>query len=445
LTIGMGGAVLLLLLGTQILDWYWVVLLAVASLGAGLYRARKKIPSAYLIAQWIDRRLNLADTLSTANYFSEAGASATGVPRAARLGEAEIRSQQRQQAETLARAVDVRKGIPFIRPRYLYPALILAAVAFGMFVLRYAVTGSLSLRPSLARIAFDTFFPSKQEQAKANRKQPDRSKMDPNSPDDPQGDQQQDAALEAMDRTSPADPQAGKRAEESKQGERSAENDANKMDTSQQEESQNGEQKNGKQAPQQGGNSQNQNLMDKLRDVMSNMMNKMTSSGQNPPQQSKSSNGQPDKGKPSNKKSPNSSEKADENSQSSPEQAQNDTDASNSDKGTDKTASPDGKSGIGASEGDKKAREAEQLQIMGKISEILGKRSAGVSGEVMVEVGSSKQQLKTPWEQSQATHAEAGGEIHRDEVPLIYQQFVEQYFEQIRKPAAKPAAKTTQQ
>jgi hypothetical protein len=314
-----------------------------------------------------------------------------------------------------------------------------------MFVLRYAVTGSLSLRPSLARIAFDTFFPSKQEQAKANRKQPDRSKMDPNSPDDPQGDQQQDAALEAMDRTSPADPQAGKRAEESKQGERSAENDANKMDTSQQEESQNGEQKNGKQAPQQGGNSQNQNLMDKLRDVMSNMMNKMTSSGQNPPQQSKSSNGQPDKGKPSNKKSPNSSEKADENSQSSPEQAQNDTDASNSDKGTDKTASPDGKSGIGASEGDKKAREAEQLQIMGKISEILGKRSAGVSGEVMVEVGSSKQQLKTPWEQSQATHAEAGGEIHRDEVPLIYQQFVEQYFEQIRKPAAKPAAKTTQQ
>ena len=78
---------------------------------------------------------------------------------------------------------------------------------------------------------------------------------------------------------------------------------------------------------------------------------------------------------------------------------------------------------------------------MGKISEILGKRSANVSGEVMVEVGNSKQPLKTPWAQRQATHIEAGGEIHRDEVPLIYQQFVTNYFEEIRKTApAAPAA-----
>ncbi len=76
---------------------------------------------------------------------------------------------------------------------------------------------------------------------------------------------------------------------------------------------------------------------------------------------------------------------------------------------------------------------------MGKISEILGKRSAAVSGEVMVEVGSSKQQLKTPFAQRQASHVEAGSEIHRDEVPLADQQFVQQYFEQIRKPAAVKA------
>jgi hypothetical protein len=61
----------------------------------------------------------------------------------------------------------------------------------------------------------------------------------------------------------------------------------------------------------------------------------------------------------------------------------------------------------------------------------------------MVEVGSSKQQLKTPWAQRQASHVEAGSEIHRDEVPLMYQQFVQQYFEEIRKspePATKPPA-----
>ena len=86
-------------------------------------------------------------------------------------------------------------------------------------------------------------------------------------------------------------------------------------------------------------------------------------------------------------------------------------------------------------------REAEQLAAMGKISEIIGKRSAQVTGEVMVEVGSSKQQLKTPWSQRQAAHSEAGSEIHRDEVPLMYQQFVQQYFEEIRKSSEpKPAA-----
>jgi len=91
------------------------------------------------------------------------------------------------------------------------------------------------------------------------------------------------------------------------------------------------------------------------------------------------------------------------------------------------------KTGAGSADGDKSAKEAEQLQAMGKISEILGKRSQNVTGEVMVEVGSTKQQLKTPWAQRDATHVEAGSEIHRDEVPLMYQQFVERYFEEIRK------------
>ena len=79
---------------------------------------------------------------------------------------------------------------------------------------------------------------------------------------------------------------------------------------------------------------------------------------------------------------------------------------------------------------------------MGKISQILGQRSAQITGEVTVEVGQSKQQLKTPWATSQATHHDAGGETHRDEVPLAYQEFVRQYFEEIHKsPApAKQAA-----
>jgi hypothetical protein len=109
--------------------------------------------------------------------------------------------------------------------------------------------------------------------------------------------------------------------------------------------------------------------------------------------------------------------------------AQGKSDSHNS----DRPNSPDGKSGIGKQDGDKSAREAEQLAAMGKISEIIGKRAANVSGEVMVEVASGKQQLKTQYSQRKASHGEAGSEINRDEVPLAYQQYVQQYFEEVRK------------
>jgi hypothetical protein len=55
----------------------------------------------------------------------------------------------------------------------------------------------------------------------------------------------------------------------------------------------------------------------------------------------------------------------------------------------------------------------------------------------MVEVRSGDQQLKTQYSQKQAAHTDSGGEIHRDEIPLLYQQYVQQYFEQIRKTPAK--------
>ena len=57
----------------------------------------------------------------------------------------------------------------------------------------------------------------------------------------------------------------------------------------------------------------------------------------------------------------------------------------------------------------------------------------------MIEVGNTKQALKTAFEAKQANHAEAGGEIHRDEIPLEYQQYVKQYFDELRKADAQAA------
>ena len=94
-------------------------------------------------------------------------------------------------------------------------------------------------------------------------------------------------------------------------------------------------------------------------------------------------------------------------------------------------------------DGDKAIKNAEQLAAMGKISEILGKRSTTISGEATVEVQTTNQQLRTPYAQKGAQHTQGGAEISRDEVPVALQPYVQQYFEQVRKQSAPavPAVK----
>ena len=44
--LALGGAILLLLVGTEILNWYWLVILFWLSLAIGAYRARPQVLSA---------------------------------------------------------------------------------------------------------------------------------------------------------------------------------------------------------------------------------------------------------------------------------------------------------------------------------------------------------------------------------------------------------------
>ena len=121
LVIGMGGAILLLLIGTQILDWYWPVLLIAASLGVGIYSVRKSLPSFYKLAQMIDRRLGLADSLSTAVHFA----------KHPQPGRESICESQGRNAEKVAQSVDVNLALPGKRSRYLLPATGLVLVLRG--------------------------------------------------------------------------------------------------------------------------------------------------------------------------------------------------------------------------------------------------------------------------------------------------------------------------
>ncbi len=446
LVIGMAGAILLLLAGTQILDWYWPVLLVVVSLGVGIYRLRSSLPSFYKLAQVIDRRLGLADSLSTAVHFA-------AHPEPGREAVSEC---QRRDAEILAQGVDVRQAVPSSRSRYLLPATALALVAFGLFAVRYAVTGSMSLEPSLLKIAYDSFFGPPPQQLAKNQAKNLKMTQSPFDPGNPEAestatDQQPEDLLNSKDPSDSANPDADDNAKQAadkegdqngsdadKQGKDNGDKDGKQSDKGSKD-GKDGKDKEGGNQDKQGNNSSPGGVLDKIKDALANMMNKMKPSSSQ--QQQQSAKNQPnEKGEKGQKgeKQDSQNQGADAKPDSNDSGDQNQSDDAKSSDQPGKPSAQESASGAGSKDGDKAAKDAKALEAMGQISEVLGKRSATLTGEMMVEVGDTKQSLKTPWADKQAAHTEAGGEIHRDEVPLIFQPFVERYFEEIRK--SPPAA-----
>ncbi|MGH9694859.1 MAG: hypothetical protein ACRD5Z_11990, partial [Bryobacteraceae bacterium] len=133
------GAALMLVTGTQILDWYWLVALALAGLAIGFVRLRKRALTRYAVAQKLDQRLALHDTISTAWYVA-------GRPEIAATPAGQT---QLSQAEALAATVDAARVFPYRGRRAWVLAFTLGALAFGLFTVRYLVRHDLDLRQSL--------------------------------------------------------------------------------------------------------------------------------------------------------------------------------------------------------------------------------------------------------------------------------------------------------
>lgn len=433
LTIGMGGFVLLLLAGTQVLNWYWPVLLAVVSLGIGIYQLRRHVPSRYQLAQRIDNRMALADSLSTAVYFSEHP----------KPGLEAICAAQFHAAEGIAGTVNLEQALPMTRSRYLLPSLALLVIATSLFVVRYMMTGSLDLNGSMIGMAVDTFFSSPAEEAVAKSTRPDLrarsfdpSQPDAPSPEDPQQQPPPDAEKGKELLTDTQQSQENATGDEvGDEGEEGGKQESN--DNSSPQDSNKQQDKSGREGEDKGdADSQGQDqrsMLDKLRDAVNNLMNKASS---NESKQQNAKGGEKQKGQKSDKAG-----KSDES-----QEGEGDKQADASDQG-DQGKNPQGKqsqapgqkqgdqANAGQEDGKKALEDAKAEEAMGKISEILTERSAAISGEMMVEVGETKQQLRTAMTQQKAGHTDSGGEIHRDQVPLADQTFVERYFEEIRKPA----------
>jgi hypothetical protein len=457
--------ILLLLLGTQLLDWRWILLVSILGAGAALYRARKRLPSPYAAARMVDHRLALADTISTAVYFHKDPPARTSPA---------IRQFQLERAGRVSATVDVRRAVPYAMPRGAYPMAILVLVAGSLFALRYGLMGRLDLRPPLAQMLRQQFgWNEPTEVAKNMRRQPSRV-PDPRdeagaSVDDPDRSpsSQPDASANGSDASS--DSHAGKdgaaqgdaRKDVSRDGKSEADGDQDaQAENNPSPAGENSGQEAGKrdQKQQSGGkpeannSSENSSLMNKARDLLQNLLSSLKPPPGNPgsQQQNGDSNNQQGKGQPKQQNgrngAPQDGQRGDQSAGSQGEQGQDQQDKNQQGSGNNDSqqAGKQPGSGAGNQDGDKRTKQAEDLAAMGKITEILGKRSTNLTGEATVEVQSTSQQLRTPYVQRGAQHGQSGGEINRDEVPAAMQSYVQQYFEQARKqatttpPAKKP-------
>ena len=468
-SIVMGGLVLLLVFGTQILNWRMPVALGIIALAGGSYRVAARLPSLYQVAISVDRRASLQDVLSTAFHFADVqGVNPTHIA-------------QLRQAEKAAARLPLADAVPFTPPRALYAMAGLGLVASSLFALRYGIEHRLDLQPPLSRVLLDTFGMSSKDattpksvqkrRGAAKRAEDFLSKLGitlPEAQDQKAGvlDAAPSSALDSvgvpnteLDRSQSlsakrTDPKGGGsekgKAESGGQesGEKgdSASTGKNPADspTGSREGPQQGEQA----ATKPGNASDSSSLMSKLRDAMANMFSKAKPQPNGASQKPSTSQGKPTgaqtqsaeknaaaAGKGQQSPGQQTQDAQDGEQQGNSEDAQNATGKGAGKSADSQPASQPG-SGAGKQDGLKDLKAAEQLAAMGKLSQIIGKRSANVTGDITIEVQSSSQQLRTPYSQRQAQHSQTSGDISRDEVPVALQPYIQQYFEEVRKQGA---------
>lgn len=457
--------ILLLLLGTQILGWQFLVLISAVAVGLAVYFSWKRRPTLYTAAQVIDRRLSLADTISTAFHFRD--------DQSTNHASSEIREFQRERAGRVSESVDVRQAVPYRMPRSAYVMTALLLVAGSLFALRYGMLGSLNLQPPLAHVFQQLTDKNRDEVARNNRKQPPQTPEPPDdagaSVNDPEQKSMQpdNSVSDGADASgdSQADKNDSSQGDNKKDGARNAKSNGEGDQDAQAESnpSQSGDnngQESGKQdqkqqqSGKQDGNNQGENssLMNKAKDLLQNLLSSIKPPQSNPgnPQQNNDPNNQQSKGqqkqgeKNGQQKSAQKGDQS-EGQQGEPGEDQQDQKDQANGKSDSQQASKQPGSGAGNQDGDKRIKQAEDLAAMGKLTEIMGKRSANLTGEATIEVQSTSQQLRTAYAPGGAQHGQSGGQIDRDEIPVAMQPFVQEYFKQARKqaPAANTPASTT--
>ena len=456
LAITFAGAILMLLLGTQILDWYWLVFLALLGAAVGAARIWKRMAGRYEVAQALDTRLQLQDSLSTA-WFLLSDEDRCSVPAA---------RYQISHAEVMAATVEPAKAFPFTGHRSWTVTAVIAMLVCGLFGARYLVTNSLSLRPALLHLRFDgiaRLLPnSLHRENKENGSRAARNGNDLAARAGERTDASKDLgtsrhAAQASDAASQTSADSGKGVglpqgdqanEQPGKGDGRNPNVAGTRDPGAPGASQADSNSRWPQdARRQDRNGESSaGLLDKMKDALSSLMAKMRPDSGS--KQNSSQNGQT-AGQDA-KESGRSSGRKDQagNSQDGQQQGNADTQAEVRAQALTKTPGQgaesddrarakgsDPQSGAGRQDGQKDLKEAEEEKAVGRLAEIIGKRSASLTGDMSIDTPSSKQDLKTQYSGKVGRHADTSGEMHRDEIPPEYREYIRQYMIEVHKDA----------
>ena len=449
----LGALVMLLLLGTDVVAWWWLIVLPGATLAAGTVAALRRWPGTCSTAQLLDRRLQLADTLSTAAFFSQAQAGAT---------RDEFRRAQNAQATRIAESIDVRNAIPMRMPRAVYVSAALAIAATGLFVVRYRSDARLDLRAPVAAIVQQLLEETRQEVAKLvdeflQPRQPERSEAQEARNRPPEADGENTDGNPASTNESNATGsgntgEAEKSEEKAKTDTFAGEQEQSQQGTSSSAEARSGSQQDSSSQQTNQGNPQRQqsasgsqsastsassSMANKIKNSMANLLSALN------PQQGKSG-GQQAKTQDGNQAGKNGKRGETDSASASGEPGEGDStqpgDAKPGGTGHADLAEADARKGTGAGrdEGSKEIKTAAQLEAMGKLGSIFGKRAEALSGEFTVESSPGAQSLRTPYAQRSAEHTSAETVAMRDEVPVAYQEYIQHYYELIRQANATP-------
>jgi hypothetical protein len=423
------------------------------------------VPDAYRLAQQVDLRCGLKDIISTAFHF---GSHRSDVRNAV------VVDAVHRGAESAASGVDVPAAFPLQATRWSWAALALLVVALGAFGARYGILRTFDLSRPLLAVNVDPFTgaPIASEDARKLAKKlnlpdlPGYTLPDTDRAAIEENERAIEEQLKSFEIQEPdqAGPQGvGQKArsasnspqqEEGEQapGEPSSEGDNPTLSTGGDDSKQGGQAKQA-QKPQ-----EKNSLLDKMRDAMANLMDKFKMESKGSDQQEASSKdsqskgegqqqaqgqkGQQNQGKPQQPGDPSDPQQG--NQPGDAADAQNAQTAKGSQ--MQETPSNNPKSGVGKSDGNKDIEAAQQLEAMGKLSELLSKRAEKIQGEMMVEVTNTRnQQARTPYSGKNAAHGDTGSELSRDEVPLHLQHYVQKYYEQVRKPQPSPPASGAKQ